>query len=321
MVRNLRRGSPSIVAALALAIVLAACGSSSNKTSSSSSGKASSTASTGPGAGKPAVVIGDKNFPEENILGALYATALRAKGYKVTLKDNIGSSEITYKALTSGQIGMYPEYTGTILSVLAGDTKNPPSATAAYDQSKAFLAKHGLTLLAMTPFADSDVVVTRVAYAKAHGLKSVADLTKLGKSVKLAALPEYATRFPGLIGLKKEYKVVPSFVPLATSALVYQAIDSGQVQAIDAFTTDPQLKSGAFTPLTDPKGIFGYENAAPIVSNRVLAAEGPQFAKTVNAVSALLTLPAMQKMNGAVILDKQSPSSVAQQFLKANGLA
>ncbi len=266
-------------------------------------------------------MIGDKNFPEENILGALYATALKAKGYTVTLKDNIGSSEITYKALTSGEIGMYPEYTGTILSVLADDTANPASAAAAYNEAKAFLAKHGSTLLAMTPFSDSDVVVTKVAYAKQHGLTSVGDLAKLGKSVKLAAEPEYATRYSGLIGLKKEYNVVPTFVPLATSALVYQAINSGQVEAGDVFTTDPELKSGMYTPLADPKGIFGYQNVAPIVSNKVISAEGPAFAQTLNAVSALLTLPAIQKMNAAVILDKQSPASVAGQFLKANGLA
>ena len=314
--RNLHGRLLAIVAPLALAVTLAACGSSSNTNSTTTSTKTKSA-----GSGKPAVVIGDKNFPEENILGALYATALRAKGYKVTLKDNIGSTEITYKALTSGQIGMYPEYTGTIVSVVAGVTKNPASAAAAYDEAKTYLAGHGSTLLAMTPFSDSDVVVTKVAYATQHGLKSVADLAKLGKSLRLAALPEYATRFPGLIGLKKEYGVVPTFVPLATSALVYQAIDSGQVDAIDAFTTDPQLKSGKYTPLSDPKGIFGYQNAAPIVSDSVLKAEGPQFAATLNAVSALLTLPAIQQMNAAVILDKQSPASVAEQFLKANGLA
>jgi osmoprotectant transport system substrate-binding protein len=306
------------VAPLAVAIAVAACGSSSNTTSTTASTPA---ATSKPGAGKPAVVIGDKNFPEENILGALYATALRAKGYKVTLKDNIGSSEITYKALTSGQIGMYPEYTGTILSVLANDTANPSSANAAYGEAKVFLAKQGYTLLAMTPFSDSDVVVTKVAYAKAHHLTTLANLAPLGKSFKLAAEPEYATRYSGLIGLKKEYGVVPHFVPLATSSLVYQAIDSGQVNGGDVFTTDPELKSGDYTPLSDPKGIFGYQNVAPIVSDKVLAAEGPQFEDTLNEVSGLLTLTAIQRMNAAVILDKQSPASVAEQFLKANGLA
>ena len=114
---------------------------------------------------------------------------------------------------------------------------------------------------------------------------------------------------------------MPTFKPLASSSLVYQAINSGQVEAGDVFTTDPELKSGMYTPLADPKGIFGYQNVAPIVSNKVISAEGPAFAQTLNAVSALLTLPAIQKMNAAVILDKQSPASVAGQFLKANGLA
>lgn len=308
-----RRGILTAVAVPALALAVAACGSSNKTNTTKSTG--------GSGAGKPPIVIGDKNFPEENILGALYATALRAKGYKVTLKDNIGSTELTYKALTSGQIGMFPEYIGNIVSVIAGKTTSPPTAAATYQEGKAYLAQHGYALLAMTPFSDSDVVVTKVAYATAHHLTSVADLAKLGKSVKLAAEPEYATRFSGLIGLKKDYGVVPDFVPLATSALVYQAVNSGQVQAGDVFTTDPQLKSGAYTLLADPKGIFGFENVAPIVDTKLITQEGPAFASTLDKVSELLTLPAIQRMNAAVILDKQSPASVAEQFLKANGLA
>src|SRR6476620_7877942 len=67
-----------------------------------------------PGAGKPTVTIGDKNFAEQFILGALYAQALRAKGFKVKVNDNIGSTEITWKALKARQIDFYPEYTGTL---------------------------------------------------------------------------------------------------------------------------------------------------------------------------------------------------------------
>jgi osmoprotectant transport system substrate-binding protein len=122
-----------ISAALALTVGLAACGSSSSSTTSSTTASSSSASSnsSAPGAGKPPVAIGDKNFAEENILGALYAQALEAKGFKVTLKDNVGSSEIIYKALTSGQIEMYPEYTGVLLSAVAEQKTNPTSATAA----------------------------------------------------------------------------------------------------------------------------------------------------------------------------------------------
>jgi len=65
---------------------------------------------------------------------------------------------------------------------------------------------------------------------------------------------------------------------------------------------------------------MGYQNVAPVMSKKVLAKEGPAFAQTMNAVSATLTVEAMQKMNGAVDLDKQSPAKVADQFLRANGL-
>jgi osmoprotectant transport system substrate-binding protein len=265
------------------------------------------------------VTIGDKNFTEENILGALYAQALQAKGYKVNLKDNIGSSEITYKALTSGQIDMYPEYTGTLLSAVANQTKLPKTASQAYSEAKAFAESHGLTLLADTPFTDSDVLAAKPAYAAQHHLKTVADLKPLGKAVKLGGDPPFATRFAGMVGLKQAYGVTPTFVPIAIG-LSYKALDSGQVNIQDLFTTDGQLVSGHYTLLSDPKGIFGFQNVAPVVKKSVLTKEGPEFVATLNKVSALLTTKAVQQMNLAASVNKQSPAAIAQQFLHANGL-
>jgi len=313
-----RAGALSVLLVAALSIALAACGSS--KSSSTSSTSTPAPAASGPGVGKPAVTIGDKNFSEENILGALYAEALRAKGYKVTLKDNVGSSEIIYKALTAGGLDMYPEYTGVLLSAVAGQTRNPASATAAYRQAKAFVEPHGLTLLKYTPFFDSNALATLPSYASSHGLKSIADLKGLGRSVKLGAPPEFATRFEGLPGIKQEYGVNPTFVPIAIE-LSYKALEGGQVNVQNVFTTDGQLLSGKFTLLADPKHVFGFQNVAPVVRRSVLAAEGPAFAETLNKVSSLLTIKAIQQMNAAVSIDKQTPASVAQQFLHANGLA
>jgi osmoprotectant transport system substrate-binding protein len=265
------------------------------------------------------VTIGDKNFAEENILGALYAQALEANGFKVTLKDNVGSSEIIYKALTSGQIEMYPEYTGVLLSAVAEQKTNPTSAAAAAKEAKEFLAKHGATMLDTTPFYDSDALGTTPSYASKHNLKSIADLKPLGKAVKLGGAPEFATRQEGLLGLKQEYGVDPTFKPIAIE-LTYKALESGQVDVEDVFTTDAQLLGGKFKVLADPKHVFGFQNVAPVVKQSVLAAEGPAFAEILNKVSALLTIPAIQQMNKAVSIDKQSASSVAKQFLTANGL-
>jgi osmoprotectant transport system substrate-binding protein len=307
----------ALLAVTALSFGLAACGSSGPSSSSSSASQASGGQ---PEAGKPAVTIGDENFPEENILGQLYAQALKAKGYTINLKSEVGSSKVIYNAMQSGQIDMYPEYTGVFLSAVAKQTKLPTSAADAYKRAKAFAESRGLLMLDYTPFYDSDALAVLPSYATEHKLASVADLKPLGKSATLGGAPEFATRSAGVLGLKKEYGLNLAFTPIARE-LSYKALESGQVDVQDVFTTDGQLLGGKFKVLADPKHVFGFENVAPIIKDRtVLLVEGPAFEETVNKVSKLLTIAAVQQMNKAVSVEKQSPASVATRFLKANGL-
>lgn len=303
-----------VAAALATGLMVGAgaCGSSSSK-------KSTSVPSGKPGAGKPPVTLGNKNFTEEFVLGQLYTQALRAKGYRVSVKSNLGSSEIIDKALTSGQIDGYPEYTGVMLTEIAKVTKPQASADAAYSAAKAFQGKRGFTVLDKTPFSDVDALATKPDYASKHSLTQVADLKKAGRFT-LGGPPEFKTRFSGLVGMKKDYGITNvNFKPL-TIGLQYKALDGGQIQVADVFTTDGQLQRGSYTVLKDPKNIFGFQNVTFVISKKVMAAEGPAFAQTINAVSAKLTTPAMQKMNAAVDLDKNSPADVARKFLQANGL-
>ncbi|MDX6669237.1 MAG: osmoprotectant transport system substrate-binding protein, partial [Solirubrobacteraceae bacterium] len=131
------------------------------------------------GAGKPPVTIGGKNFTEQSVMAELYSQALQAKGYKVTVKLNIGSTEIIDKALTSGKIDLYPEYTGVLLTAVAHDTKRPASADAAYATAKAYEEQRGFTLLDKTAFANTDALAVKESYAKDNDLKEVGDLKKL----------------------------------------------------------------------------------------------------------------------------------------------
>ena len=302
--------------AVALAIGLAACGSSNNSSTSTSG---SSSAGGQPGKGKPAITLGSKNFTEEYILGQLYLQALKAKGYTVNLKNNIGSSEITDKALTSGKIDMYPEYTGVIVQELAHINTLPRSAEETYTKAKSFQEGRGFTLLDKSPGQDADVNVTTPKYAQAHGIKTTADLKKV-PNFKFGAPPENKTRVQGAVGMKKYYGLQFQFVPLAIG-LRYQALDSGKVDVIAGFTTEGQLTdTKKYLLLSDPKGIFGFQNITPVISKKKLAAMGPEFQTVVNSVTSKLTNEALQKMNGAVDLDKQKPADVAKQFLQANGL-
>src|SRR4051794_4325101 len=149
---------------------------------------------SGPGQAPP-ITIGTKDFTEQFIVGELYRQALEAKGFKVELKSDIGSSEITDRALTGGSIDMYPEYTGVMLSELAKRRREPRSAGQAYTAAKAFEESRGFTLTAMTPFSDQEALIVKAAFARRHGLKTVADLKRLPGGPTIAAAPEFRTRF------------------------------------------------------------------------------------------------------------------------------
>jgi osmoprotectant transport system substrate-binding protein len=313
---RLRRIVPIALAVAACAI--AGCGGGDDSGGGGSSG-GSAGASDQPGKGKPHITIGDKNFTEEFILGELYAQALKAKGFDVSVKSNIGSSEIIDKALTSGQIDMYPDYVGTILSVVAGKNNPPASAKATYQAAKRFEESRDLTLLEPTPFFDSNAVAVLPSYAQQHGLETVSDLAKVG-SFTYADTPENLHRLQGVAGLRRVYKLDKlKFKPLSIG-LQYTALKRGDVQTADVFTTDAQLTRTKLKLLTDDKHIFGFQNVAPVVSQKVLAEQGPAFAQTINAVSAKLTNEAMRAMNAAVDIDKKEPKEVAGAFLAANGL-
>jgi osmoprotectant transport system substrate-binding protein len=278
----------------------------------------------------PTIKLGTKNFTEVFILGQLYKQGLEAKGYKVAYHENIGSTELTDTALTSGKINMYSEYVGIIVSVVGHENATPKSAAATYAEAKKIEEKRGFTLFNMTPFSDIDAMGVPVATARKYGLHTVSDLKKV-PGLSICGFPEFQTRYSGLVGLKQAYGVTKvKFVPLA-GIDVYAAMDGGKCKVGDVFTTDPQLAGAQlhegqvvagtkYVVLRDPKNIFGYQNAVPVVSKKLAAALGPKFRRAVDAISAKLTLPAMIAMNKAVAIDKQSPSSVASKFLKANRL-
>jgi osmoprotectant transport system substrate-binding protein len=311
--RRAAKAAFAISFGVALLIGLVACGG-----GGGSGGGSPSTTSSAP---KPAITIGTKNFAEEFILGQLYGQALAAKGFPVSYKNNIGSSEVIDTAFKSGKINFYPEYTGVIALDIAQIKNAPKSASATYAAAKAFEQKsRKATLLNPTPFYDSDTFTVLTSTAKTDHLKTMSDLSKL-PSFSYAGYPECDTRITCILGMKQIYGLKNiTFVPIGNIS-VYTLLDEGKATGGDGFSTDPAQLDPKYTALVDNKHIFGFQNVAPVVSNKLLGgANGTLLAQTCNAVSAKLTLPAMQAMNKAYYVDKKTPKQIAQTFLKANGL-
>ena len=265
------------------------------------------------------ITVGTKNFTEAFVLGQLYKQALEAKGFDVAYKENIGSTELIQKALTSGKITLYPEYVGIAYTVTFKKKAFPASAQATYGTVKSLYAKKGYTVLRMTPFQDVDAVAVLRTTARKYGLKSVADLKKV-PDLTLAAFPEFRTRETGLVGMKKRSGVTGvKFTPLAGIS-AYKLLDDKKVLAAGVFSTDPPLATSKYVVLKDPKNIFGFQNVVPIVSNKLVSEYGSKLTSTLNAVSSKLTLKAMLAMNTAVYVDQKPAKQIADAFLKANGL-
>ena len=171
----------------------------------------------------------------------------------------------------------------------------------------------------MTPFQDVDAVAVLRSTANQYKLRTVADLKKV-PSLTLAAFPEFRTRQTGLLGMKRVYGVTDvDFTPLAGIS-AYKLLDDKKVLAAGVFSTDPPLATTKYTVLKDPKNIFGFQNVAPIVSNKLVDEYGSKLVSTLNAVSAKLSLKAMLAMNTAVYVDQKPAAQIADAFLKANNL-
>ncbi len=260
--------------------------------------------------------MGTKDFTEEFIVGQLYRQALAAKGCAINYKENIGATEIVDRALTSGQIDAYPEYTGESVATVAKINATVSSPREEYLLAKAFYAKRGQVMSDITPFFDTDAIAVLKSYAKKYGLVSTADLKKI-PHFTFGARPEFLNRQQGVAGMKRVYGIKNFTFQSLALGIAYQALDSGAVNAIDAFTTDPQLASGKYAVLKDPKNIFGFQNIALVINKSKLNV-CPDMLAVVNRVNKLLTAPAIIAMNKAVVIDKEPAAAVAAAFLKAN---
>jgi glycine betaine/choline ABC-type transport system substrate-binding protein len=215
---------------------------------------------------------------------------------------------------------MYPEYLDVFNSSVAGDHRSFRTALAAYGAAQRYAGAHGLALLTATPFSDTPALGVTVGYAEGNHLETVHDLARMQSTMIVGGPPEIRQISPGLPQLERAYGfTVKNFKNLAVGDQ-YTALNTNMVQVADVNTTDGQLLSGNYALLADPKNIFGWGNAVPVVSQKALTKEGPAFAVTIDRVSALLTTPVMRALNEAVDVAGQDAVTVARTFLETHGV-
>lgn len=272
-----------------------------------------------PQGAKVRITLGTQDFPEARILGELWRQALAVNGYTVNLRKRMGPTEDLDRAVLDGTIDGHVAYTGTSLSIVAGEEVSGLEPEETFDQVKAFYATRGMATSAMTPFEDVDAIATTQAFARENQLTTIQDLRDLD-SFTLGARPEFEGLYLGLEGLEQVYGLTNAEFEPVTLGAQYTALDEGDVDAANVFTTDPQLEGGDYTVLEDPESLFGSQNAVMVVDADKLESVGKeQFLRVVDTVNRLLTTDVIVGLNKQVN-DGGDDGEVARNFLRREGL-
>ncbi|HSK49995.1 MAG TPA: glycine betaine ABC transporter substrate-binding protein [Solirubrobacterales bacterium] len=314
----------AMLLALALTLGVAACGSDDDDggTTTGSDGGGGAIVSN-PDNGKVSLTIGSKNFPEQEILGEIYAQALAAAGYEVKSDLNLGSETVARKAVKTGEVSGYPEYASTALTSFFGKEPEevPADAQGAYEEAKAEFEKEGLTAFAPTPFASANAVGTTTATAEKYDLETVSDLEGVSQDLTLYGSPECPQRIDCLAGLEELYGLKFKAFKSVDIGLRYTVLENGQADLSILFTTDPQLSAekDKFVILEDDKEVFPAGNVIFVTTQKVSEKAGPDYEETILQVQEGLTLEVMQELDARVELERQTPKEAAAAYLKSAG--
>jgi osmoprotectant transport system substrate-binding protein len=266
------------------------------------------------GAASKSLTVGSKNFSGAQALSQAYGQALQAKGYDISFKDNIGPTEIVYKALQNGDLDGYADYQGTLLEYLGGNATGNTNTT--YAALLAKLKGTGIVVSKPAPAVDVNGFYVLKSTAKKYKLKNVSDLTKVASKLTFGGPPECQDR-DLCLGAKskqlynlqfKDVKKLDAGGPITENALSGGDIDVGLL-----FTGSSVIPKDAVL-LVDDKGLQPADNPVFLMRKGVATAAA---LKIVNAVSAKMTTAAYNKMSLDISEKKEDPSDVASAFLKS----
>ena len=266
--------------------------------------------------------IGSKDATESVIIGNMLSDLIEAKtDLKVERKLALGGTMIAFEALRSGEIDLYPEYTGTGYSTILKNKLRPGfTPDEMYTLVKQQMRDtHQIELLESCGFNNTYVLAVTQATAAKYHLKTMTDLTRVSHNLRFGWSPEFAARDDGLPGIEKTYGMTFKSVNNFSGTLMYTAITSDNVDVITAFSTDGLLQKYDLVLLEDDKNFFPPYYMLPFVNGKTNA-EYPEIAQALSVLSSAIDDATMQKLNYEVVEKGRDRAEVARTFLLERGL-
>jgi osmoprotectant transport system permease protein len=257
----------------------------------------------------PTLRVGSKAFTESHILAEMAAQLLEHAGYPVERKLGLGGTLIAYQALREGAVDLYPEYTGTISRVILKQQGRLEHAELLRQ-----LAAQNLQLLPALGFNNSYAIAISEKLARRHDISRVSQLAQRPE-LRMGFSLEFLNRADGWPALQQHYRL-PQRVSGLEHALAYAAIEAGQLDVTDAYTTDGELKAFTLVLLEDDGAFFPRYDAALLARGDL-----PEPARTLlSKLGGRIDETTMRALNARISREDKRAAEVAREFLREQGL-
>ena len=267
---------------------------------------------------KQTIVVGSKNFTESVLLGEIIAQRLESSGCTVDRKLDLGGTLVCDKAIVSGDLDVYPEYSGTALTAILN---RPISAdrNAVMRDVQSEYAKRGLTWGPPLGFENTFAIVVRRADAERLGLQRISDLAKVDDTFRPGFGYEFVERPDGWTGLQKHYGLSFTTPPKTMDlGLTYRALAASSIDVIAGNSTDGLIDALGLVVLEDDRRFFPPYDTV-IVARNDIAKKCAAAPKALQSLANAFDEPAMRRLNHAIDANKRAPADVAREALASLG--
>lgn len=264
---------------------------------------------------KPAYVLGAKNFSEQFILAELMSARLEAAGAAVERQESLGSA-VAFRALASGDIDAYVDYSGTLWTNVLGHADTPPRTELLAQLGAELRTRYGVEVLGSLGFENAYVLAMSAETAKARGIASISDLTAkapllvLGSDLEFLSRPEWsALKSAYGLSFRAEHSYSPTFM--------YRALATGAADVISAFSSDGRISAGNLTVLADPKGAAPSYDAVILIAPK--RAHDDRLRRALGPLVGAIPVERMREANLMVDRDvgKATPKDAAAYLASA----
>jgi glycine betaine/choline ABC-type transport system substrate-binding protein len=260
-----------------------------------------------------AIVVGSKNFTEQNILGEIVAQELEARGVPVERRFHLGGTFVCHHALMNGEIDVYAEYTGTALTAILELPVDSDAERVYQTVRSAYQERWNLEWASPLGFENTFALVVRRADAEAHGLVSIADLAPRGADLVAGFGPEFMARPDGYPGLQDMYGLEFGSIRQLDLGLMYRALADHQIDVAVANSTDGQIAGLDLLVLEDDRDYFPPYQAAA-VSREVALEREPRLAEVLTDLAGAISPETMRNLNYEVDVEGRDVSEVVRSW-------